>query len=174
MAARFIAPRRNHDPLASAGDRIGGRAAHRYRDFPDISMLSRLVPSSCAGFCAQRFDVLAFLTDDQAGARAVYRNCARSRGAIDRALPTDACSEPSFSRLRTDVLVERWREMLLFAYHLDVQLRLTERRNPVGCIFWPMAVLISLRTPTGDVDVAGLFQDDVARSLARAESAQRW
>src|SRR5450432_2604490 len=89
-------------------------------------------------------------------------------------LPTDACASFFFRYSRTLMSsLSVGAKCLLFAYHLDVQLRLTERRNPVGCIFWPMGVSLFLSVADGDVDVAGLLQDDVATPLGSSrETAQ--
>ncbi len=61
-------------------------------------------------------------------------------------LPTEACDSFFFRYSRTlTSSLSVGAKCLLFAYHLDDQLRLTERRKPVGLIFWPMTILFSRR-----------------------------
>src|SRR5208282_4743045 len=56
---------------------------------------------------------------------------------------------------------------LLFAYHFEVQSRLTARRKPIGLIFWPMNYpwLTLLAVTDGYVDVTGLLENDVTAAL---------
>src|SRR3954468_23803331 len=87
--------------------------------------------------------------------------------------PTDACASFFFRYSRT--LMSSFRvgaKFLLLAYHFDDQLRLTESRNPVGCIFCPMNGSL-FAVADDDVNVAGLLQDHVAATLgARGEAAK--
>src|SRR5512139_3061848 len=87
--------------------------------------------------------------------------------------PTEACE--SFLRRYSRILMSSisvGAKFLLFANHFDDQSRVTQRRNPTGCIFCPMSPSL-FAVADGDVDVAGLLQDDVATALgARGEAAQ--
>src|SRR4051812_26822376 len=60
-------------------------------------------------------------------------------------------------------------KFLVFANHLEAQLRFTERRKPVGLIFCPMSVLL----PVADREehVAGRLDDPVAPALGASVEA---
>ena len=80
-------------------------------------------------------------------------------------LPTAACASFFFRYSRILMSsISVGAKFLLFAYHFDVQFRLTERRKPVGFIFCPMNPSL-FAVADGDEHVAGLLQDEVATSL---------
>src|SRR5512139_3696193 len=87
--------------------------------------------------------------------------------------PTDAWPSFFFRYSRTLMSsLSVGAKCLLLANQRDAQLRVTERRNPVGCIFCPMASYL-FAVADDDVDVAGLLMDRVAAALgARGEAAQ--
>ena len=62
--------------------------------------------------------------------------------------PTAACESFFFRYSRTLMSSASMPgKFLVFANHFEAQLRLTERRNPIGLIFCPMASPFSRRRP---------------------------
>src|SRR5512140_578087 len=89
-------------------------------------------------------------------------------------LPTAACESFFFRYSRTRISSASMPgKFLEFAYHLLVQLRLTERRNPVGLIFCPMFDPSVLAVADGEENVAGVLEHAVSAALrARMEALE--
>src|SRR5450631_3875783 len=86
--------------------------------------------------------------------------------------PTAACESFFFRYSRTFTSSRSIPgKFLLFANHFEPQLRFTERRNPIGLIFCPMASPFAVAD--GEKHVAGRLDDAVAAALgARLEALE--
>src|SRR5690349_15206777 len=84
--------------------------------------------------------------------------------------PTEACASLPLRKSRTLMSsASIGAKVRLFAYHLELQLRLTASLKPTGLIFCPMAALVS----DGNEDVAAVLQHAVAAALgARLEALE--
>src|SRR6478672_6797668 len=163
-----------HDPfLQLLRDRVGDqlRVDLGLADLLDVE--ADLGTHHLAQLGAQRLDVLALLADDDPRARAVDRDPRVLGRALDRDL--------AHRRVRQlllqvgpdlDVLVQDRRKMLAVRVPLRCPVAVDGKAEP-GRMDLLSHELSFFAVTDGDVDVAGLFQDDVAAALgARGEAAQ--
>src|SRR5688572_18119379 len=80
--------------------------------------------------------------------------------------PTEACASLPLRKARTLMSsASIGAKLRLFAYHLELQLRLTASRKPTGLIFWPMINMPSLLIAHRNENVARMLQYAVAAAF---------
>src|ERR1700682_3479206 len=126
-----------------------------------------------AQISAQRFDVLALLADDHAGARAVNGYACVLGRAFDRDLAHRGVRELLLEiRADLDVLVQYRREVLAVGVPLRCPVAI-DGQTEADRMYLLSHDLVLFSVTDGDMDVASLFEYHVATSLgARCKAAQ--